>query len=161
MPSPPSADVDSSRNSSRGSPRSALAISTIWRSGSVRSSTSQSGEIRLTSARSSSACARSRRSEPRTSAPGSTPSRRFCATVSPGTSESSWNAVAIPSSAARAGVAIRASSPNTSRLPASGRTTPLTIFTSVDLPAPFSPISACASPSRISKLTPSSATVAP
>ena len=67
----------------------------------------------------------------------------------------------MPSCAARAGSAIRTFSPKTSIVPSSGRVTPLTIFTSVDLPAPFSPISACAAPSAISKVTPSSARVAP
>ncbi len=61
-----------------------------------------------------------------------------------------------------AGVAIRRIDwPNTSMLPSSGRVIPLTILTSVDLPAPFSPISACADPCAILKVTPFRATVAP
>ena len=38
--------------------------------------------------------------------------------------------------------------------PRSALTSPARIFSSVDLPAPFSPTSACASPSATSKLTP-------
>src|SRR4051812_21135136 len=41
--------------------------------------------------------------------------------------------------------------------PASGRWTPEIVLISVDLPAPFSPSSACTSPARTSKLTPFSA----
>src|SRR5688572_13278896 len=40
--------------------------------------------------------------------------------------------------------------------PASGRWTPARIFISVDLPAPFSPTSACASPGRTARSTPES-----
>ena len=40
----------------------------------------------------------------------------------------------------------RAASPRIRMRPASGRTAPVRIFTSVDLPAPFAPISACTSP---------------
>ena len=45
--------------------------------------------------------------------------------------------------------------------PASAVTMPARILSSVDLPAPFSPTSACASPSATSKLTPRSALTAP
>ena len=43
-------------------------------------------------------------------------------------------------------------------LPWLGWNTPATIFISVDLPAPFSPISACTVPGRTRNCTPSSAT---
>src|ERR1041385_5405095 len=45
--------------------------------------------------------------------------------------------------------------------PSSGRSEPAITFISVLLPAPFSPMSACTSPSRSSRSTPSSATVGP
>ena len=45
--------------------------------------------------------------------------------------------------------------------PASGWTMPARIFSSVDLPAPFSPISPCASPSATENVTPRSALTAP
>ena len=68
----------------------------------------------------------------------------------------------MPSAAARAGVAMRRMrSPKSSISPESGRVIPLTILTSVDLPAPFSPISACADPAAMSNATPFRAMVAP
>ena len=54
-----------------------------------------------------------------------------------------------------------ASLPKRKISPASGRTKPLRILTSVDLPAPFSPSSACTSPGRTASDTSSRATVAP
>src|ERR687889_2465728 len=47
--------------------------------------------------------------------------------------------------------------PATSIVPASGATAPVMILISVDLPAPFSPTSACTSPAHRSKDTPRSA----
>ena len=51
--------------------------------------------------------------------------------------------------------------PNAAMYPLSGRISPLSSFTMVDLPAPFSPSSACTLPAGMARLTPSSATVAP
>ncbi|AOI74062.1 hypothetical protein WI29_06575 [Burkholderia ubonensis] len=45
-------------------------------------------------------------------------------------------------------------------MPPSGRSTPLRILTKVDLPAPFSPISATTSPASIDRFDADSATVA-
>ena len=53
---------------------------------------------------------------------------------------------AIPAALASAGPAKSASAPLTRSVPVSGRCTPASILTIVDLPAPFSPTSACASP---------------
>jgi hypothetical protein len=53
---------------------------------------------------------------------------------------------AIPAARAIAGLCSVTSSEFTSSVPASGWYTPARIFTSVDLPAPFSPTRACASP---------------
>src|SRR5277367_4277501 len=51
--------------------------------------------------------------------------------------------------------------PSNSIAPESACNAPLITFMSVLFPAPFSPMSACTSPARSSKPTPSSATVAP
>ena len=48
-----------------------------------------------------------------------------------------------------------------STVPASGRCTPVRIFTRVDLPEPFSPMIACTSPARNSAEQERSATVGP
>src|SRR5215470_4135670 len=53
---------------------------------------------------------------------------------------------AIPAARAAAGPCRAISCPSTCSDPASGWYTPARIFTSVDLPAPFSPTRACASP---------------
>src|SRR5215216_2818465 len=62
---------------------------------------------------------------------------------------------AIPAWRASAGLARRSSRPSSSSRPESGRCTPARIFTRVDLPAPFSPIRAWASPAW-SSIDPSS-----
>src|SRR5215470_12105299 len=53
---------------------------------------------------------------------------------------------AMPASRAAAGPCSTTRLPSMSRSPSSGGYTPASIFTMVDLPAPFSPSSACASP---------------
>ncbi len=53
------------------------------------------------------------------------------------------------------------SSPCTTTEPAVGRSSPATMFSSVDLPQPDGPITATASPARISNVTPSSAVESP
>src|SRR4051812_31632959 len=69
--------------------------------------------------------------------------------------------IAIPAARAAAGPASTVSCPRTRSAPRSGRWTPPRIFTSVDLPAPFSPTSACASPPWRAIETSSSAWIAP
>src|SRR6185503_17915106 len=64
---------------------------------------------------------------------------------------------AIPSERARAGVMCGTARPATVSVPASGRSAPVMILMSVDLPAPFSPTSAWTSPGRRSNDTPRSA----
>src|SRR6266542_1328091 len=56
----------------------------------------------------------------------------------------------MPAARASAGPPRRTSSPSSSNRPASGWYTPARTFTSVDLPAPFSPTRPCASPARSS-----------
>src|SRR3954447_23762074 len=62
---------------------------------------------------------------------------------------------AMPAARAVAGLSRATGTPSSSTRPLSGRCTPARILTSVDLPAPFSPTSACASPRR-SSIQPSS-----
>src|SRR5689334_3087425 len=68
---------------------------------------------------------------------------------------------AMPAALASAGPAKSTSAPFTRSVPVSGRCTPASILTIVDLPAPFSPTRACASPPYSGKLTPCTAATAP
>src|SRR5580704_2452612 len=63
----------------------------------------------------------------------------------------------IPSRSPAFGPSIVTGLPSTSIVPLSAMYAPARIFISVDLPAPFSPTSACTSPAATSKDTPSSA----
>src|SRR5262245_41654452 len=67
----------------------------------------------------------------------------------------------MPRSSAARGLDRVSRSPCQWMSPPSGWTSPARIFSSVDLPAPFSPTSACAEPSATAKLTPLSARTAP
>src|SRR5690348_13726888 len=67
----------------------------------------------------------------------------------------------MPAAFASAGPANSAAAPLTASEPVSGRCTPASILTMVDLPAPFSPTRACASPAYRGKLTPCTAATAP
>src|SRR5687768_1509889 len=64
---------------------------------------------------------------------------------------------AMPRACDVAGSMCGTSRPPTRSVPASGRSAPVMTLISVDLPAPFSPHSACTSPARRSNETPSSA----
>src|ERR671933_1559382 len=68
---------------------------------------------------------------------------------------------ATPASRASAGPWKSTGSPSTSTRPVSGRWTPPSIRTIVDLPAPFSPASARTSPERSAMSTPRAARTAP
>src|SRR5215208_1597346 len=67
----------------------------------------------------------------------------------------------MPRRCASAGEERRISSPARWMAPSSGGNTPVTIWMSVDLPAPFSPTSAWISPGRTVRSTPSRATTPP
>src|SRR3954452_3920451 len=67
----------------------------------------------------------------------------------------------MPAALASAGPANSTSAPLTASEPVSGWCTPASILTMVDLPAPFSPTRACASPAYRGKLTPCTAATAP
>jgi hypothetical protein len=68
---------------------------------------------------------------------------------------------AMPASRASAGPWKSAGSPSTSTLPVSGRVTPASRRTIVDLPAPFSPTSARTSPGRSAIVASRTARTAP
>src|SRR4029453_3787161 len=68
---------------------------------------------------------------------------------------------AIPLSLASSGLVGRYGLPSIDIAPSSDRREPAMTFINVLLPAPFSPMRACTSPFRRSRLTPSRATVGP
>ena len=72
--------------------------------------------------------------------------RRFSATVRSGAIAGSWNTGARPRRRASPGRCTAAGSPWMLIAPASARSTPVRILTSVDLPAPLAPSRACTSP---------------
>src|SRR2546423_133936 len=92
---------------------------------------------------------------------GCTPTKMFSATLRSGKRIGSWKMIAIPAACDCLALSKIASSPSRTRRPASGRWTPARIFTSVDLPAPFSPTSPCTSPAKSSMCPSSSARTAP
>src|SRR5205823_1759259 len=69
----------------------------------------------------------------------------------------SWCTMAIPSRCACRGLRNLTCLPATRMVPSLGFSTWESSFISVDLPAPFSPATACTSPGRMSRLTRSSA----
>src|SRR4051794_24805077 len=78
----------------------------------------------------------------------SAPSTTFSSTVRLSASLKCWWTMPMPRAMASAGVWKATSAPSTSIVPSSGRCMPYKIFIRVDLPAPFSPQSACTSPRR-------------
>ena len=92
---------------------------------------------------------------------GSTPRKTFCATVSCGTTDGSCAIAATLCSSASRGERKETSAPSRRIRPAVGASAPETIRPSVDLPAPFSPTSACTEPAGESSETPSSAWTPP
>jgi hypothetical protein len=92
---------------------------------------------------------------------GERPANTFSATVRSSNTVGSWYMATIPSACAARGPPIERGSPSTSTAPASGETTPVRIFTSVDLPAPFSPTSACVLAGAIANETSSTACTPP
>ena len=76
----------------------------------------------------------------------SSDSAMFSAAVSASNSEKCWNTMPMPSFLATLGLVIVTGSPFQTISPEFGSSEPNSIFTSVDLPAPFSPSSAWISP---------------
>ena len=146
----------------RGVRAIALAISTSWRSASDSRRTVRRGSRGTPSkveqlGRAAPQAPRSIRPNRR----GSRPMSTLAATSISGNSDSSWATRAMPSSSACRGVSAPWSTPSISIVPASGAITPVSTFTNVDLPAPFSPSRASTSPARIVRSTPARAAVKP
>ena len=80
-----------------------------------------------------------RPSMPAREKPASRPSSMFSKTCRLEISPCSWNTVAMPARAASAGEPGVTATPLTLSSPSVGRTVPLMMEISVDLPAPFSP----------------------
>src|SRR5436305_1277015 len=158
-----SAAVGSSITITRASDESAFAISTICWSAIESPRAMRSGSSLTPSCSKSSSTSRRmrRRSMRRPLRSGGAPMKTFSATVRSGKSVGSWNIMAMPAAFDWAVVSKTTSTPSMSTRPPSGRCTPARILTSVDLPAPFSPTSACASPRRSSIQPSSSARTAP
>jgi hypothetical protein len=157
-----SAEVGPSSTSTRGRVSSARAISTsCW----LASGRSLSGRRTSTPSPSSASTGAARTViARRSSSPwrrGSRIANRLASTLSSGNRLSSWDTTATPPRAASAVLANATGDPSISRRPESGRTDPVRIFTSVDLPAPFSPSSACTVPGRTAKSVGCSATTPP
>ena len=72
-----------------------------------------------------------------------------------------WNVLTIPSCAIRCGLNPRTESPSRSTSPPSPRSKPVMTLKSVDLPAPFGPMSAVSEPRRTSKVAPLTAMTPP
>ena len=88
--------------------------------------------------------------------------RRCPGSNRPGTVRTSWKTVESPRARARAGLRRpSAGTPSITREPRSGRCTPERILTRVLLPLPFSPMTVCTSPGRISRFARTRARVAP
>jgi hypothetical protein len=77
----------------------------------------------------------------------------FSATVNGGTSRKCWWTIPIPAPIASLGDAKWTGLPYRLIAPSSGRYSPVRMFESVLLPAPFSPRRACTSPAAASKST--------
>jgi hypothetical protein len=150
--------VASSRMSSRASEEIARAISTSCCISTLRRPTIVDG-LTCTWRWSSTSCARRcmARQSTRPARRGRRPRKMFSATLSVAASVSSWLIVTMPSRSAVRGSGIRCSAPSTRIAPASGCSDPLMTRASVDLPEPFSPVSAWTSPGVMEKSTPSSA----
>ena len=84
---------------------------------------------------------------------GRRPRKTFSATLRVGASASSWLIVTMPSASACFGEPIVRSTPSTSIRPASGASAPDAMRASVDLPEPFSPVSAWTTPARSERST--------
>jgi hypothetical protein len=83
------------------------------------------------------------------------------ATLRSGISDNSWKMHAIPADTASCGCAKRRSAPSSTMRPSSGCTTPAMTLMRVDLPAPFSPMSAWMRPRSHAKCARSSARTPP
>ena len=85
---------------------------------------------------------------------GSRLTNTFSATVRSGRRLNSWKMIATPAACAWTGCENETCSPSSSIVPPSGEYTPARTFIKVDLPAPFSPMTAWISPASHSRPTP-------
>jgi hypothetical protein len=92
---------------------------------------------------------------------GSAPKTTFSATVIESKRRKCWCTMPSPAAMASSGPWKERASPSTTISPESGRTRPNRIDISVDLPAPFSPITAWMAPLASTRSMPSFATTAP
>src|SRR3546814_14567896 len=93
--------------------------------------------------------------------PGASERAMVAATVSASKSEKGWKTMAMPSVRASRGERMTTGSPLQRISPPLGARMPNSIFTSVDLPAPFSPSRAWISPDAISRSMPVQAAKSP
>ncbi len=149
--------VGSSKTSTRAFWESALAISTTCWWATERLPTSAAGEMSNPSCESSSPARL--RSCRQAMVAGSSPRKMFSATERSGASASSWWMTAMPRARASSGPWRWTGWPSSSMCPDVGCSSPPRMRISVDLPAPFSPTSACTSPAPSEKLAPSSARI--
>ena len=138
----------------------ALAISTVCISATVRSPIRAEAETEAPSRPSrlwASRCRACRSIQPGRPRTGSCPMKMFSATDSSGNGSSSWWIMAMPSLKASWGERSRTGRPLKRICPASGVCSPIRIRMRVDLPAPFSPITAWTVPGMTVRSTASSA----
>ncbi len=151
-------DVGSSSTSTRGSSTIARATATSCLVAGDSADRGPRGSMSSSPSVASAADARalvrpqSMPSRPRTSWPIIT----FSATVRCGLRCVSWKTVAMPSARLCATLVGGLSTPSTTTVPARIGSVPVSAPMRVDLPAPFSPMSACTSPGRSARSTPSS-----
>ncbi len=152
-------EVGSSSRSTRGRLTIARAIATscCTDGGSVERRAPRSRSSRPRSASTAAARARvvfqSIPNRPR----DSWPSMTFSTTLSFGPRWMSWNTVATPAAWLSAGDEKRTGSPSSRISPESTGSAPFSALITVDLPAPFSPMTVCTSPAYSCTSTPSSA----
>ena len=103
----------------------------------------------------------SRHATARAAVRGCLPAKTFSATLRSWKIAGSWYIATMPSRCAVGGSLIAVGTPSIRTSPSSGWTIPARILTSVDLPAPFSPTSACTERGSIEKLTSESARTPP
>ena len=146
---------------SRASSESALTISSIWHWAIDRAETgvsaAKSQPRRWSSGvtfRRSAARSMRRRGPARV---GSRPMKTLAAASRLSKRFSSWCTKAMPAPSDWPTVREACSAPPITTVPAEGATTPPSTFMSVDLPAPFSPMSPTTSPGWTARLTPFSA----
>jgi hypothetical protein len=158
-----SAAVASSRMRRRGFRRSERAMTAAWRVPRSRSATRvrRSGRLPVSSSITASASVRRRWAGMRKRNRSSWPSQRLSRSDNSSRTRISWKVVAMPARRAAGRLAKRVGRPSKANVPESGWRTPVRILTRVDLPLPFSPMTAWTVPGRTTRLQSRSARVSP